>query len=76
MANIDCTDGGDWGYERPCPCGSGKEREDVTDARGIFVAYVCDKCRKEKLKGYRREIFEDPNYDTFGETIEPEEGLW
>ncbi len=46
-----------------CSCGSGEQREAVYDARGIFVAYVCDKCRKERLKGYRKEIFTDSNYE-------------
>jgi len=34
-------------------CGSGLIREEIKDARGIHVAFVCDKCRKEKLAGYR-----------------------
>lgn len=45
-----------------CNCGSGKFREEVVDARGIFVTFVCDDCRKEKLKGYRSDIFENPGY--------------
>jgi hypothetical protein len=45
-----------------CSCGSGEYPEDVYDARGIFVARVCDKCRKKKLAGYRKDIFEDSNY--------------
>jgi len=49
---------------RPCSCGSGEPRREVNDARGIFVSYVCDKCEKEKLKGYRREIFVNPRYWT------------
>jgi len=47
---------------KECPCGSGEYPEDIVDARGIFVAYVCDKCRKEKLSGYRSDIFTDSNY--------------
>ena len=54
---------------RDCPCGSGKPREDIMDARGIFVAYVCDDCRRRKLQGYRREIFTNSQYDTFGERV-------
>ena len=34
-------------------------------------AYVCDDCRKEKLKGYRPEIFTDGDYEC-DEPIEPE----
>ncbi len=48
---------------RECPCGSGEYREEISDARGIFVTFCCDKCRKEKLAGYRPEIFSDPQYD-------------
>lgn len=47
---------------RQCPCGSGEPREAVYDARNIFVAYVCDECRDRKLRGYRPDIFTDPNY--------------
>lgn len=55
-----------------CSCGSGKERQAVCDARGIFVAYVCDDCEKEKLSGYRKDIFTDSNYPA-DEQIEPDE---
>lgn len=47
---------------RLCSCGSGEYPEEVYDARGIFVANVCDKCRKERLWGYRPEIFTDSDY--------------
>tara|TARA_R110000823_G_scaffold101636_17_gene218384 strand:- start:10635 stop:10820 length:186 start_codon:yes stop_codon:yes gene_type:complete len=55
-----------------CTCGSGQEREQLKDARGIFVAFVCDKCITEKQKGYRPEIFTDPDYWA-DEQIEPED---
>ena len=32
------------------------------DARGIFVAYVCDKCEKRVKAKYRPEIFTNANY--------------
>lgn len=48
---------------RLCSCGSGKRTEDIFDARGIFVARVCGECKEKSLKGYRREIFTDPNYE-------------
>lgn len=32
------------------------------DARGIPLARVCDKCRKEKLGKYRRDVLSDPQY--------------
>ena len=57
---------------RLCSCGSGEHPEGVYDARGIFVASVCDKCRKERLKRYRPEIFSDSDYEA-DEPIEPEE---
>jgi hypothetical protein len=47
---------------RACGCGSGKPRENITDARGIFVAYVCDDCRRDRLKGFRVDIFHDSQY--------------
>jgi hypothetical protein len=47
-----------------CRCGSGKERRAEFDARGIFLCYVCDSCRKEKLSHYRPDVLTDPNYWT------------
>lgn len=47
---------------KPCNCGSGEPRHEVHDARGIFVAFVCDECEARKLKPYRSEIFTDPLY--------------
>lgn len=49
---------------KECPCGSGKPREEIYDARGIFVAFVCDDCRASKLDTYRRDIFTNPSYWT------------
>ena len=46
-----------------CSCGSGEYREAAYDARNIFITYVCSRCRKDKLKGYRTEVLTDPNYD-------------
>jgi hypothetical protein len=34
---------------RECPCGSGEFPEAEYDAQGIFLCYVCDECREEKL---------------------------
>lgn len=42
-----------------------------SDARGIPTARVCGSCIDQKRKGYRREIFEDLNYEA-GEQIEAE----
>lgn len=55
-----------------CSCGSGQRPHAIHDARGIFVAYVCDKCEATRRAGYRPEIFTDPNYDTGGEPVEEE----
>ncbi len=57
---------------KPCPCGSGQPCWALNDARGIFVAYVCDGCEAQTRKGYRTDIFEDPGYDV-DEPIEPED---
>lgn len=51
-----------WDSGPECPCGSGEESEMVSDARGIHVAVVCDDCRRDRLGGYRRDIFEDAAY--------------
>lgn len=48
---------------KPCRCGSGEPRHEIHDARGIFVTFACSSCEKEKLKGYRPEIFTNSNYD-------------
>lgn len=48
---------------RLCHCGSGLQKRELLDARGIFCAYVCDVCESEKRKGYRPEIFTNANYD-------------
>lgn len=45
-----------------CPCGSGEYPEQLYDGHGIFMCYVCSKCRKKKVAGYRPDIFEA--YDT------------
>jgi hypothetical protein len=37
-------------------------RRALVDARGIFVAYVCDACEAEVRAGYREDIFTDAAY--------------
>jgi hypothetical protein len=54
-----------------CFCGSGKERYELCDAYGIFVAFVCEKCEKKVKEGYRPEIFTGAYYAD--ELIEPED---
>jgi hypothetical protein len=55
-----------------CPCGSGLPREELVDARGIFCAFVCARCRAKKKAGYRPDIFTDSNYWT-DEPVEEED---
>lgn len=47
---------------KTCPCGSGLDRHAEYDARGIFLCYVCDKCRRDKLSRYRPDVLNDPSY--------------
>jgi hypothetical protein len=47
---------------RECPCGSGLYRNENYDARGIFLTFTCEKCKKVKLSKYRKDVLEDPNY--------------
>jgi hypothetical protein len=49
-------------YLKTCACGSGEPAEAELDARGIFLCYLCDDCRKEKLSHYRRDVLTDPDY--------------
>ncbi len=42
------------------------------DAQGIPLAKVCDKCRAEKLKGYRPEILSGYDQSDVDEPIEPD----
>ena len=55
-----------------CPCGSGEYPWVESDARGIPIGYVCDKCIAKKKAGYRSEIFTDSRYEC-DEPIEPED---
>lgn len=48
--------------EKTCTCGSGEPRWLEYDARGIPLTYVCDKCRAAKLKRYRPDVLDNPNY--------------
>ena len=40
-----------------CPCGSGNFPEALHDGYNIFMCYVCDDCKAEKLAGFRPDIF-------------------
>lgn len=41
-----------------CPCGSGEWAEDEYDGHGIYLCKCCDKCRAQKMRGYRSDIKE------------------
>jgi hypothetical protein len=43
-------------------CDHPNGKRPLYDARGIFCAYVCDKCQTEVKQKFRPEIFEDSNY--------------
>lgn len=45
-----------------CACGSGLPRRELVDARGIFCAFVCDRCEKKKRSGFRADVFTDSSY--------------
>jgi hypothetical protein len=45
-----------------CRCGSDQPRRELNDARGIFCAYVCDRCEADRRGYFRRDVFSDPNY--------------
>ena len=47
---------------RECDCGSGLLKQAEYDARGIFLTYACDKCRRQKLSRYRPDVLSNPNY--------------
>lgn len=58
--------------ERLCFCGSMQPKEAEYDARGIFLAYVCDDCRADKLGHYRPDVLTNPRYEA-DEAIEAED---
>jgi hypothetical protein len=45
-----------------CPCGSGLDRWELRDARGIFCCFVCAECEHRKRSAFRPKVFTDPNY--------------
>jgi hypothetical protein len=48
---------------RPCPCGSGLGSVWNYDARGIELCRTCSKCHAQKMRGYRQDVLDDPNYE-------------
>ena len=49
---------------RLCPGGSGKPGNNLYDARGIYVARVCEDCEEKVKSKFRPDIFTDSNYWT------------
>ena len=45
-----------------CECGKLGEAEERYDARGIYLMRCCDKCWREKRKGYRPDVLSDPGF--------------
>lgn len=56
---------------QPCPCGSGKLSWWQHDARGIPLCRTCIQCHREKMRGYRKDVLKNPNYEV-DEPIESE----
>jgi hypothetical protein len=54
-----------------CFCGSGQQRRELKDARGIFCTFVCDKCEARRRTEFRPDIFSDSQYEA-DEPIEDE----
>lgn len=46
--------------------------EEFYDAQGIYLTKGCEKCKKDKLKGYRPEILTGYDQSDVDEPIEPE----
>ena len=55
----------------PCICGSGLESQQLFDARGIYVSWVCRKCEQKVRSKFRPEIFTNSHYEV-DEPIEDE----
>ena len=50
-------------FVHTCSCGSEQRAHAEYDARGIFLCFACDDCRKEKLSHFRKAVLNDPFYD-------------
>lgn len=49
-------------YIHTCTCGSEQRAYEEKDARGIFLCFACNQCRKEKLSQFRDDVLNDINY--------------
>jgi multimeric flavodoxin WrbA len=47
-----------------CKCGSGQLAVWRYDARNIELEKCCDKCWPKEKKKWRKDVLEDPNYET------------
>lgn len=45
-----------------CRCGSGLPRHELTDALGIFCAFVCEACEPAKRRAFNPAIFDAHTY--------------
>ena len=55
-----------------CSCGSGKRSYWQYDARNIPICKTCDDCHDTKMRRYRKDVLDNPNYEA-DEPIEPED---
>jgi len=55
---------------KPCPCGSGLDRDEQKDGYGIFLCFTCMRCEREKMSHWRADIHARYQCD---EPIEPED---
>ena len=48
---------------RECACGSGRQRREQRDARGIFLTFTCADCHTRRMAGFRSAVLTDPAYE-------------
>jgi hypothetical protein len=58
---------------RMCHCGSGLPSRELSDAQGIYIGRVCDRCERATRAHYRPEIFSGYDQDDVDEPIEPDD---
>ena len=56
-----------------CMCGSGMNKYALTDAAGIFCAYVCERCEDERRCEFNPAIFESRAYAASGDEMDIDE---
>jgi hypothetical protein len=60
--NVKAPVSNSWMSGLHCACGSGLVREELFDARGVFLSYVCKECLEEVLKEFPAEVLTNPDY--------------